>query len=54
MLDICRSEEKCQELMLQVRSAPREEEVERFEIIIIIVIIMFVSHCVTAAFAEHD
>ena len=46
MIDICRSEEKCQELMLQVRSAPREEEVERFEMItVLIVIIMFMSHC---------
>ena len=42
MFDVCRSEEKCQELMQQVRSAPREQEVERFEIIIII---MFMSHC---------
>ena len=28
---MCRSEEKCQELMQQVRNAPREEEVERYE-----------------------
>jgi len=31
---MCRSEEQCQELMQQIRNAPREEEVERFEIII--------------------
>jgi len=35
VFDICRSEEKCQELMQQVRNAPREEEVERFHIIVI-------------------
>jgi len=34
---MCRSEEKSQELMLQIRSAPREEEVERFVIVLFII-----------------
>ena len=40
MFDVGRSEEKCQELLQQVRNAPREEEVERFETIAVISVIV--------------
>ena len=37
---VCRSEEKCQALTLQIRNAPREEEVERFETIATVVVVI--------------
>ena len=37
---MCRSEEKCQELTLQIRNAPREEEVERFAAMTVVIVVI--------------